>query len=88
MEFYHTEFLEYSKETYEKKKMDARRGLKRKRQQSAEITSAPSEKKAHTEAEKDNQETEQHQTVEEDDKSPIMKTEDDEPEDDDEDPEP
>ncbi|ORY95343.1 hypothetical protein BCR43DRAFT_525082 [Syncephalastrum racemosum] len=88
MEFYHTEFLEYSKETYEKKKMDARRGLKRKRQQSADITSAPSEKKAHLEAEKNEHETKQHEAIGEKNNNIIMKSEDDDPEDDDEDQEP
>lgn len=46
MEFYHTEFLEYSKETYERK-MDAKRN-KRKRSSPSSDESAAKKKKANT----------------------------------------
>ncbi|CDS11368.1 hypothetical protein LRAMOSA03631 [Lichtheimia ramosa] len=59
MEFYHTEFLEYSKETYERK-MDAKRN-KRKRSSPSSDDNAAKKKKANTDTEKDDLDDDQPQ---------------------------
>jgi hypothetical protein len=63
MEFYHTEFLEYSKETYEKK-MESKRNKRRRPQQSQDDEYQPYQsnnkrKKAYTEEESEEEDVEE-----------------------------